>query len=76
MITVRVQEAPFDAGVEFAALTSGRSDVGGVATFVGHVRGGEVTALRLEHYPAVTALPLRPDPRAIVTRRWRVAPGS
>lgn len=55
---VRVQEAPFDAGAEIAALTSGRSDVGAVATFLGVVRdkndGASVGRMTLEHYPGMT----------------------
>jgi molybdopterin synthase catalytic subunit len=55
---IRVQEAPFDVGAELAALTAGRTDIGGVATFVGLVRdlAGEqrITAMTLEHYPGMT----------------------
>ena|SRR5580704_13135613 len=38
MATVRVQAADFDVGAEFAALTAGRSDIGGIGCFVGTVR--------------------------------------
>jgi molybdopterin synthase catalytic subunit len=55
---VRVQQAPFDAGQEIAALTAGRRDVGAVATFVGCVRdrneGDAVSRMTLEHYPGMT----------------------
>jgi molybdopterin synthase catalytic subunit len=55
---VRVQRERFDAGLEIAALTAGRTDVGAVATFVGLVRdfAGEqpVRAMTLEHYPGMT----------------------
>ncbi len=54
MATVRVQAAPFDAGVEMAALLTGRTDVGGVGCFVGVVRGGGIRAMTLEHYPGMT----------------------
>ena len=58
MAHVRVQEAPFDAGLEIAALTEGRRDVGAVATFVGVVRdqneGASVGGMTLEHYPGMT----------------------
>ena len=44
-MSVSVQEADFDPGVEMAALSAGRDDVGAVASFVGLVRadklGGE-----------------------------------
>ncbi|PLK48453.1 molybdopterin synthase catalytic subunit MoaE [Uliginosibacterium sp. TH139] len=54
-MTVSVQEQDFDLGAECVALTAGRSDVGAVATFVGHVRGdGGLVAMSLEHYPAMT----------------------
>ena len=58
MATVRVQEADFDVSAELAALTRGRTDVGGVGCFVGTVRdsAGErpIAAMTLEHYPAMT----------------------
>jgi molybdopterin synthase catalytic subunit len=53
-----VQAADFDVGAEFAALTAGRSDIGGIGCFVGTVRanpgGPRLEALTLEHYPAMT----------------------
>ncbi len=56
--TVRVQRDDFDVGAEIAALTEGRTDVGGIGCFVGTVRaaGGDrtVAALELEHYPGMT----------------------
>jgi molybdopterin synthase catalytic subunit len=58
MATVRVQAADFDVGAEFAALTAGRADIGGIGCFVGTVRaspgGPRLEALTLEHYPAMT----------------------
>jgi molybdopterin synthase catalytic subunit len=54
MAEVRVQPAPFDAGAEMAALLAGRTDVGGVGCFVGVVRGGDILAMMLEHYPGMT----------------------
>ena len=52
---VRVQDAPFDLAAESAALTAGREDVGGVASFVGLCRAdGGLAALVLEHYPGMT----------------------
>ena len=55
MATVRVQEAPFDAAAEAAALTDGRTDVGGLASFVGLCRADDgLAALVLEHYPGMT----------------------
>ena len=57
MARISVQEANFDVGAEFAALTAGRTDIGGIGCFVGTVRcnpGERVSALTLEHYPAMT----------------------
>jgi molybdopterin synthase catalytic subunit len=57
MARISVQTDDFDIGAEFAALTAGRTDIGGIGCFVGTVRadaGGRVVALTLEHYPAMT----------------------
>ena len=58
MATIRVQEADFDVSAEIAALTAGRTDIGGIGCFVGTVRdsaaGRPITAMVLEHYPAMT----------------------
>ena len=54
MAEVRVQAAPFDTGAEMAALLAGREDIGGVGCFVGVVRGGDILAMTLEHYPGMT----------------------
>jgi molybdopterin synthase catalytic subunit len=54
-IIVRVQEDSFDAALEAAALTQGRSDIGAVVTFTGLCRdeGGALAALEIEHYPGM-----------------------
>ncbi len=58
MARVRVQPEAFDMAAEFAALTRGRTDIGGTGCFVGTVRdqahGRPIKALELEHYPAMT----------------------
>jgi len=57
MARICVQAADFDVGAEFAALTAGRTDIGGIGCFVGTVRanaGDPVVAMTLEHYPAMT----------------------
>ena len=58
MAIIRVQTADFDIGAEFAALGAGRADIGGLGCFVGTVRdtakGRKITAMTLEHYPAMT----------------------
>jgi molybdopterin synthase catalytic subunit len=55
---VRVQAGDFDVGRELDALTRGRADVGGLASFVGLVRdandGQSVKGMTLEHYPGMT----------------------
>ena len=55
--TIRLQENDFDAAVEAAALSRGRTDIGAVVTFTGICRSGEgkdaISALTLEHYPGM-----------------------
>ena len=62
-LMIRVQREDFDIGRELDALTNGRSDIGGMASFVGYVRdfvgkekasGADVSAMTLEHYPGMT----------------------
>lgn len=55
MARIQVQEALFDVAAESAALTAGRTDVGGVASFLGVCRGDDgLAAMVLEHYPGMT----------------------
>jgi molybdopterin synthase catalytic subunit len=58
MARIKVQTEDFDVGAEFAALTAGRTDIGGVGCFVGTVRDSaqdqSVAGMTLEHYPAMT----------------------
>jgi len=55
MARVVIQEAPFDLAAESAALTAGRTDIGGVASFVGICRADDgLSAMVLEHYPGMT----------------------
>lgn len=56
MAHIKVQTEDFDIGAEVAALTAGRSDIGGIGCFVGTVRdnGKSVTGMTLEHYPGMT----------------------
>ena len=73
MATVRVQEAEFDIGAEFAAIGAGRTDIGGIGCFVGTVRdragGRPIAAMTLEHYPAMTG-PALARIAAEAERRW------
>lgn len=55
MARILVQEALFDIATESAALTAGRTDIGGVASFLGVCRGDDaLAAMVLEHYPGMT----------------------
>ena len=55
---IRVQREDFDPGQALAELTAGRTDIGGIASFVGLVRdmadGKDLSAMTLEHYPGMT----------------------
>jgi len=75
MIAVRVQTEAFDLAAETRALSEGRTDIGAVASFVGFVRGGEVEALTLEHYPAMTAKALEAI-AAEAASRWPLLGGT
>jgi molybdopterin synthase catalytic subunit len=70
---IRLQQAPFDVGAELAAMTRGRTDIGGLASFIGLVRdlAGErpITALTLEHYPGMTEKKLA-EIETEAHRRW------
>jgi molybdopterin synthase catalytic subunit len=53
MMTVRIQTEPFDTAALIDALQ--QSGVGAIASFTGIVRSDDgVTAIELEHYPAMT----------------------
>ena len=55
MARIQVQEALFDMATESAALTAGRTDIGGIASFLGVCRGDDaLAAMVLEHYPGMT----------------------
>jgi molybdopterin synthase catalytic subunit len=70
---IRVQREDFDVGAELAALSRGKTGIGGITSFVGLVRdiaGGErVGAMTLEHYPAMTERQLA-EIEAEARRRW------
>ncbi len=79
MFAIRVQEAPFDVGAEFAALTAGRADIGGIGCFVGTVRGDvggrALAAMTLEYYPAMTERALAAI-AAEAEGRWELLGGT
>ncbi|MEK9930895.1 MAG: molybdenum cofactor biosynthesis protein MoaE [Rhodospirillaceae bacterium] len=55
---IRVQKEDFDAGQEIRGISAKNVEVGGVASFIGLVRGAneesQITAMTLEHYPGMT----------------------
>ena len=55
---ISVQTEAFDIGTETATISQERTDIGALASFIGIARdtnsGSEVTAMTLEHYPAMT----------------------
>lgn len=55
-LDIRVQDQPFDLGVETEAFAAGRHDMGAVVTFTGVVRddSGTLEAMEIEHYPGMT----------------------
>src|SRR5579883_2882496 len=74
MQRISVQREDFDIGAEFAMLTAGRTDIGGIGCFVGTVRSDasdRVAAMTLEHYPAMTERAIR---RIVeeAERRWKL----
>jgi molybdopterin synthase catalytic subunit len=85
---ILVQEAPFDLSAETAALSAGRVDVGGLASFLGICRGdGGLTAMVLEHYPGMTERALEKIAReacerwpltgcTVIHRHGRLVPGD
>ena len=71
----RVQTDDFDVGTELAHLTTGRTDVGGLATFLGFVRGhrqadsAPLVTMTIEHYPGMIERQLAAM-EAEARRRW------
>lgn len=73
-MTVRVQSAPFDAGVELNGFAKNRADVGAIVSFTGVVRDtdGTLRQMEIEHYPGMT----EPAIAGIVEeaqRRWALS---
>ncbi len=70
---IAVQPEDFDTGAELAALSA---NAGGVASFIGVVRGDAgdraLAALRLEHYPGMTEKALR-QMAATAETRWKLS---
>ena len=55
---IRVQREDFDIGAELAAMSRGKTGIGGITSFVGLVRDvagdQQIGAMTLEHYPGMT----------------------
>lgn len=70
---IRVQEQPFDVAAELAALRGRRTDIGGIALFIGSVRElgveGSISSMTLEHYPGMTEAALA-EIDIEAQRRW------
>lgn len=88
---IRVQREDFDMGAEVAALTAGKTHIGGVVSFAGLVRDfagdSAVGSITLEHYPGMTERELEKieaeansrwdlDASLIVHRHGTLAPGD
>ena len=75
MATVRIQEAPFDAGALVAETHRANPKVGAVASFIGLVRdineGSDVSEMTLEHYPGMTERAIENICRE-AAERWEV----
>ncbi|MCS6891800.1 MAG: molybdenum cofactor biosynthesis protein MoaE [Rhodovarius sp.] len=70
MARIAVQREAFDLAAETRALTAGRVDVGGVASFIGICRADDgLLAMTLEHYPGMTERAIAAI-AAEAERRW------
>ncbi|RKP54800.1 molybdenum cofactor biosynthesis protein MoaE [Pararobbsia silviterrae] len=71
-MTVRIQTAEFDLGVETQALRGANAAVGALVSFVGTVRdihdGEHVSRMELEHYPGMTETSIETIVEAARTR--------
>ena len=88
MARVLVQQAVFDVAAETAALSAGRTDVGGIASFIGICRADDgLAAMTLEHYPGMTeralaAIAAQAESRwpltgcTVIHRHGRMLPGE
>jgi molybdopterin synthase catalytic subunit len=90
-VTIRLQREAFEAANEAAALTRGRTDIGGVVSFTGLCRADEngepIAALHLEHYPDMAEAEIGRHVEAarqrwpllgvtVIHRYGRIAPGE
>lgn len=88
-MTIRVQEAAFDAGAELNRFSAGLTGAGAVVSFAGIVRdvSGGLIAMEIEHYPGMTESALATiadEARSrwaladvlVIHRHGRLAPGA
>ena len=68
-MTIRVQTEPFDPGAELNAFSDLNGKAGAVVSFTGVVRGEDLDALELEHYPGMTEKALE-EIRENTHERW------
>ena len=70
-MTVSIQSSPFDMGAEVRRFANSVSGAGAIVTFSGLVRddGGKLTAMEIEHYPAMTERAVEAI-RVEATERW------
>ncbi len=72
-VVVRIESGDFDPGAEFRLLCERTAGAGGIGSFVGIVRGEAggraITAMTLEHYPAMTERAVRAIAEE-AQRRW------
>lgn len=74
-IVVRVGPPDFDPGLEYRLLSERSAGAGAIGSFIGIVRGEEagraITAMTLEHYPAMTERAIRTIALE-ADRRWQL----
>lgn len=69
---VRLLDAPFDPAAELGAFTAAHGGAGGIASFLGQVRGAAGTdLLELRHYAPLT-LPGMRDLGRVCAARWQL----
>ncbi|MBT8472350.1 MAG: molybdenum cofactor biosynthesis protein MoaE [Marinicaulis sp.] len=73
---IRVSEKPFEPGAELSAFENQTADEGAIVSFLGKVRpkgaGGDLIALKLEHYSGVTERSIA-DIVAKAEERWSIS---
>jgi molybdopterin synthase catalytic subunit len=72
---IRIQREDFDPGAELEALTTGRTDIGAIVSFVGLVRDhagkAAISSMTLEHYPGMAERQAE-ELEAEARKRWPI----